>query len=168
MGGVASLVVTVVVGFTFLLNNIITHTAPPSDMHVVVQNSPVGSFGATAAVVDYQKVLPIGYIGLPVLPAFGLILLWAALLLDGRLKDMYVEGLNNGVRIENEVGDFDGFFHRLRDMPQYEKFGINHTQAFKAVMWFAGAILSGLFIVSLDISLPVTADWIISFLHGII
>jgi hypothetical protein len=82
----------------------------------------------TSPTTVFTKLFSI--IGLVALPVLGLVLLGGLRLIEGRLKDYYIEAINFGALLEERL-EMPGLFVRLTHVPKTTFLELDHTEYFR-------------------------------------
>jgi hypothetical protein len=119
--------------YNYMLNNILSKSASPQTIEVFLSNLLTINIGAYAKIFNHQQALLTAHSSLVFIPFFALLVIFAAWLLDRRLRDLYKKCTNEAAEIEKKFEIENGVYARLnKDREKVLK--LDHTHAFIVVV----------------------------------
>jgi hypothetical protein len=131
--GVISMQFLLAAAYNYMLNNILSKSMSPQTIEAFLSNLLMINIRAYAKVFNHQQALLTAHSSLVFIPLFALFVIFAAWLLDRRLRDLYKECTNEAEEIEKEFGIKNGVYTRL-NKDREKIFKLDHTHAFIVVI----------------------------------
>jgi len=135
IASIATLQASLVVAWNYMLS-LITNPTSVEELKGSITN---GDNFALNAMIELARTPNLAaYPALIFLPLFAVALLVATQTLEERLQDMYSACSERGRELEWLLGNPHGVFSRLHQLKRKKFLGMDHTQAFKIVVYFTG------------------------------